>query len=331
MARRFTARRMPVLRALAVAACLAWPLQAGAQPQPPAQPRPGAPRAWQIEAVAGMARLSPDDLNARVAYDTVWLDYLRAAQVTQQHDGELLELSDATPFAVRVTKRMGRHWTAGGGFSYFSSRRASAASGSYRYTVIDPRAQEYQREFAQSLEVDPLELEVRDYFPHGLVGYDVGLGTRLRLGGTLALGWVVADCTVTRSSAALGGFYATSNRTDLEMTGRGGGVAADALLVARLAVTSRVGVLAEGGYSWHQVKNVTGTRESAQRIQDGEATEVEREVVARAEGRWINQAVTVQTATGGWRGTVPSIGGDGPPFTLSLSGWQFRVGVSFGL
>jgi len=29
--------------------------------------------------------------------------------------------------------------------------------------------------------------------------------------------------------------------------------------------------------------------------------------------------------------TVPSIGVDGAPFTLSLSGWQFRVGVSFGL
>jgi hypothetical protein len=330
MARRFTARRMPVLRALAVTACLAWPLLAGAQPQPPAQPRPGAPRAWQIEAVAGMARLSPDDLNARVAYDTVWLDYLRAAQVTQQHNGELLALGDATPFAVRVTKRMGRHWTAGGGFSYYSSQAASAASAAYRYTVIDPKAQEYQREFAQSLEVDPLELEVRDYFPHGLVGYDVGLGSRLRLGGTLALGWVVADCSLTRSSASLGGFYVTSNRSDLEMTGRGGGVAADALLVARVALTSRVGVLVEGGYVWHEVKNVSGTHDSVQRIQDGEATEVEREVVARADGRWINQAVTVQTATGAWRGTVPSIGVEGPPFTLDLSGWQFRAGVSFG-
>jgi hypothetical protein len=231
---------------------------------------------------------------------------------------------------VRVTKRLGRHWLVGGGLSYFSSEAASSASASYRYMVIDPKAQEYQREFAQALMVDPLVLEVRDYFPHGLVGYDVGLGSRLRLGGALSAGWVVADCTLTRSSDAVGGFYATSTRTDLEMTGRGGAIAADALLAARLSVTSRVGVVVEGGYSWHEVKNVAGTRESAQRIQDGEATEVEREVVARAEGRWINQAVTVQAASGVWRGTVPSIGGDGPPFTLSLSGWQFRVGVSFG-
>jgi hypothetical protein len=317
--------RLTVRRILALAALLLWPVRAVAQPQP------GAPPTWQIEALVGFTRLSPDDLNARVEYDTAWLDYLRTAQVAQQHEGELLELGDATPFAVRVTKRMGRHWMVGGGFSYFSSRQASSASASYRYTVIDPRAQEYQREFAQSLEVDPLVLEVRDYLPHGLVGYDVGFGSRLRLGGTLAAGWVVADCTLTRSSAALGGFYATSSLTDLEMTGRGGGVAAEALLVARLAVTSRVGVVVEGGYSWHEVKNVTGTRDSTQRIQDGEATEVEREVVGRAEGRWINQAVAVQTASGTWRGTVPSIGVDGPPFTLSLSGWQFRVGVSFGL
>ena len=98
-------------------------------------------------------------------------------------------MGDATPFAVRVTRRVGRHWLVGGGFSYFSSEAASSASASYRYTVVDPKAQEYQREFAQSLEVDPLVLEVRDYFPHGLVGYDVGLGSRLRLGGTLAAGW----------------------------------------------------------------------------------------------------------------------------------------------
>ena len=322
---RLTVRCTPVRRNLALLLFLAWPLRVAAQPQP------GAPPAWQIEAVAGIARVSPDDLNARVAYDTAWLDYLRTAQAAQQHKGELLELGDATPSAVRVTKRVGRHWSVGGGFSYVSSRQTSSASASYRYTVIDPRAQEYQREFAQSLEIDPLALEVRGYFPHGLVGYDVGFGSRLRLGGTLTAGWVVADCTLTRSSAALGGFYTTSSLTDLEMTGRGSGVAADALVVARLAVTSRVGVLAEGGYSWHEVKNVTGTRESAQRIQDGEATELEREVVGRADGRWINQAVTVQTASGAWRGTVPSIGGDGSPFTLSLSGWQFRVGLSFGL
>ena len=67
---------------------------------------------------------------------------------------------------------------------------ASSASAAYQYTVVDPRAQEYPRRFSQSLEVDPLVLEVRDYLPHGLVGYDVGFGSRLRLGGTLAAGWV---------------------------------------------------------------------------------------------------------------------------------------------
>ena len=54
----------------------------------------------------------------------------------------------------------------------------SSASASYRYKVVDPRAQEYQREFAQALDVDPLMLEVRDYLPHGVVGVDVALGSR---------------------------------------------------------------------------------------------------------------------------------------------------------
>ena len=114
------------------------------------------------------------------------------------------------------------------------------------------------------------------------------------------------------------------------MTGRGSGFAADALLTVRLALTARVGVLVEGGFAWHEVKNVPGTLASAERIQDGEATEVEREVVGRAEGRWINQPVTVQAASGTWRGTVPSIGDDGPPFTLSLSGWRSGRGCRSG-
>jgi hypothetical protein len=310
---------------LVLAAFLAWPLQAAAQPSS------GAPPAWRIEALVGMAQVSPDDLNARVEYDTAWLDYLRTAQVTQQHEGELAEVGDARPFTVRVVRRVGRHWSVGGGFSYFSSRQASSASASYRYTIVDPRAQEYQRVFAQSLEVDPLVLEVRDYLPHGVLGYDVALGSRVRLGGTLAAGWVIADCELVRSSASLGGFYATDRRIELAMTGQGSGFAADALLTGRLAIAWRLALLVEGGFAWHEVTNVTGTLESTQRIQDGEATEVELEQVWHAEGRWVNQPVSVQTASGAWRGTVPWIGGEGSPFRLSLSGWQFRVGVSFGL
>ena len=315
----------PSRRTVVLVALLAWPLAAAAQPAPGALP------AWHIEALAGVAGVAPADLNARVAYDSTWLDYLRTAQVTQQHDGALTAVEDAVPFAVRLKRRLGRRWSVGAGFSYFSSEAASSASASYRYTVVDPNAQEYQRAFVQSLEVDPLVLEVRDYFPYGLVGYDAGLGGRLRVGGLLAAGWSIADCTLTRSSKALGGFYPFDRRTDLEMTGRGSGFAADALITARLALTARVGLLVEGGFAWNDVTHVSGTLASTQRIQDGEATEVELEQVARTDGRWINQPVSVQTATGPWRGTIPWIGGQGSPFTLNLSGWHWQAGVSFGL
>jgi len=97
MMSRLAVRPTTVRCGFALVMVLAWPLRAAAQPQP------GAPPSWQIEAVVGFARVSPDDLNARVEYDTAWLDYLRSAQVTQQHDGGLLDLGDATPFAVRVS------------------------------------------------------------------------------------------------------------------------------------------------------------------------------------------------------------------------------------
>ena len=57
-----------------------------------------------------------------------------------------------------------------------------------------------------------------------------------------------------------------------------------------------------------------------------------RATIVRADDRgWVNQPVTVQVSSGPWQGSVPAIGTQGTPFTLNLSGWQVRVGVSFGL
>ena len=53
--------------------------------------------------------------------------------------------------------------------------------------------------------------------------------------------------------------------------------------------------------------------------------------MSQSDGRWMNQPATVQTSGGPGQGSVPAIGTQGTPFTLNLSGWQVRVGVSFGL
>jgi len=291
---------------------------------------PAVAGAWALDAVAGIGKVSPDDLNARAAYDATWLNYLRAAQITQEHSGDIRELKDTLPVSVRLTKRIRRNWSVGGGMSVVFGRQASSEGATYRYTVTDPKAQEYQRTFAQSLEIDPLEFEVRTLVPHGLLGFDIGLGRRVRLGGLLAAGWGFAKCTLRRSSISQGGFYVTNHRDDLDMTGEGSGPSADLLLTGRLALTSRVGLLLEGGFAWLNVHDITGTLDRTQRIQDGEATSVELEQASRSEGRWVNQAASIQTSSGTWKGTVPSIGAQGAPLTLSLSGWQFRAGVSFG-
>ena len=296
-----------------------------------AQPSAGVPPKWQVEAVGGLAFIIAGDLNSRVEYDTTLINYLGTAQAQQQHEGELLQLTDAHPIAVRVLRRLSRHWSVGAGFSFFTTQQSSSASASYRYTVIDPRAQEYQREFSQTLSVDPLVLTVHDYLPHGVVRFDVALMRRLQMGASLHAGWLVADCEIARTQATQGGFYPTSRRVELAMTGRGGGLAGEALITARLALARRLGLLLEGGYALHQVKNVTGTQNSTVQIQDGEATAVELEQVSQSDGRWMNQPATVQTSGGPWQGSVPAIGTQGTPFTLNLSGWQVRVGVSFGL
>ena len=99
---------------------------------------------------------------------------------------------------------------------------------------------------------------------------------------------------------------------------------------AQMALTSRLGLLREGGYALHEVGKVSGTLNTTLQIQDGEATAVELDQASRSEGRWVNQVVTVQTSSGPGQDSVPAIGRQGTPFTLNRSGWQVRVGVSFG-
>ena len=286
---------------------------------------------WQVEAVGGLTGIAAKDLNSRVDYDTTFINYLSTAQVQQQHEGELIQVTDANPIAVRMLRRLSRHWSVGAGFSFFTTQQSSSANASYRYTVIDPRAQEYQREFSQTLSVDPLVLTVHDYLPHGVVRYDMALARRLQLGASLHAGWVLADCEITRTQATQGGFYPTSRRTMLDMKGSGGGPAGEGFLSAQLSFARRLGLLLEGGYALHHVKKVTGILKTTLQLQEGEATAVELEQVARSEGRWVNQPVTFQTSNGSRQGSVPAIGTQGTPFTLNLSGWQVRVGVSFGL
>jgi len=113
----------------------------------------------------------------------------------------------------------------------------------------------------------------------------------------------------------------------VSVEGRGNGPAGDALVTARVAVTGRLGVLAEAGYAWHEIRKFTGTSESTMVTQDGEATEIELSQTTRSEGRWVNQPVAYQRGVGVWYGTTPAVGGVGSPFTLDLSGWRFTIGL----
>jgi hypothetical protein len=294
-----------------------------------AQPANTQPPRWRVDIVGGWAGVTAADLNARVDYETAILDALRSQPVQQTHDGALLELDHASPIGGRVLRRLGGHWSLGAGFSAFSAEQASSATASYRYTVVDPRAQEYQRQFSSEITVDPLMLQAREYFPYARVGYDLALGRRLTIGAALDAGWLFAECELDASEAVVGGFYPTSDTSTVHMSGRGNSFGADALVSARINLTPRWGLLVEGGRAWHDVKNVTGSVSATAVTQDGEATEPELTQTRQADGRWMNRPV--QANAGRWQGTVPDIGMQGSPFTLSLSGWQVRFGVSLGL
>ncbi len=288
-----------------------------------AQSPAGESRRWQIELVGGLTGLRAGDLNAQADYETALLDQLRTVQIQQSHQGALVKLDRAFPIGGRVVRRLGDHWSAGAGFTFFSARERSAAQASYQYTVVDPHAQEFQRAFDEAITVDPLLLRVREYMPHLLVRYDRPLGRRVRVGASLHTGWVFADCRLEQAQSILGGFYPVNRTSTQEMTGKGSSLAGSAWLLARVSITGRLGLLVEGGRTWHDVKNVTGSGTWTSVTQDGEATEVELTQTRQADGRWLNQPVTYQSAAGSWHGTVPSHRGPGKPVlseSLGLAG-----------
>ena len=296
-----------------------------------AQPAPDPPPRLHVEVVGARAVLSPADLDTLVDYETAIVDHLRTQQVQQTHEGDLGKMARAFPIGARVVRTFGRQLSLGAGFSWFAASRGSSAKASYSYTVVDPTAQYYQRSFSETITIDPLDLTIHEYFAHAVVRYDWIARPRLRLGTSLHAGWLVAECTARRGRTITGGFYPTYRANTTELDGRGNGPAGDALLTARVALTRRLGVLAEAGYALHEIRKVTGSSRTTAVTQDGEATSVELEQTTESRGRWTNEAVTYQTGNGLYRGTVPAVGGQGNPFTLSLSGWRVRLGVSVGL
>ncbi len=224
-----------------------------------------------------------------------------------------------------------RHWAIGAAFSFLSVTQQSSTSATYNYSLVDPRAQEYQREYAETDGVDPLVLKAREYLTQAVLRYERPLWSRVSLGASVGAGWLVADNHLEYARATEGGFYPIRRSSAWSMTGNGQAPAVDAWLTARVAVTKRVGLLLEGGYAWHQVRTVNGSGAFEGITQDGEAAEVELSRTYRVTGRWVNQSTTFQSGGTRWQGTIPAIGVDGSAYTLSLSGWRVNLGLSVGL
>ena len=252
------------------------------------RPAPAAPSTWQIEAVVGIGAVSPDDLNARVAYDTAWLDYLRAAQVTQQHDGAARGIA-ATPCPFTVASDEAE--SAATGRWAGDSRTSPAGKPPPRRRPIatrstDPTAQEYQRTVRRSRSTSTRWSSTFATICRTACWASTWrLAARLRLGGSIAAGWVVRRVRTARSSVAQGGFYATDRRD------RPGHDRAGQRPGRRPPVDRPAGAAGRFGCWWRAGSPGTNVsrhhrhaRQSTQRIQDGEATEVELEQTAAPRG-----------------------------------------------
>jgi len=235
------------------------------------------------------------------------------------------------PFAVRLKRRLGRRWSVGA-FSRTSParrprprRRPIATRWSIRTLRSTSGPLSSLSRWTRSC------WRSRDYFPYGLVGYDAGLGGRLRVGGLLAAGWSIADLHADEVIEGAGRVLPLRPPPRPGETGRGKRLRRRRADYPRGWPSRPVSAcLVEGGFAWNDVTHVSGTLASTQRMPGWRGDRGGTGAGGTDRRAWVNQPV----ACNGHRtvpATIPWIGGQGSPFTLNLSGWTAGRGVSFGL
>ena len=173
-----------------------WPRRCRPRRRP--RPRRRGPRTWQLEAVAGIGDVSPDDLNARAVYDAAWLNYLRTRAGRRRSTRARSGSCEDTIAGGRAPHEADAPALVGRGRDVVRLRPAGLVRRGRPIATPSPIPR--PRNTSASSRSRSRSTRSSSRFATlsrtALLGFDVALGRRLRLGGTLAAGWGFADCTL---------------------------------------------------------------------------------------------------------------------------------------
>jgi hypothetical protein len=302
----------------------------------------------QIEFYGGFSMLNPIDLNQRSEYDTTYERYYTEDRYSYYHflygdyftysgqiEGEFKKIKHALPMGVRVKYCLNPAISVSLGFRYLSKSEDSQVTHRYDVRSINPDAVTFYDEFFFVRENTPYTLSVKGYAPLIGVHYKVRRNQPVNFEGYVSVGPFFAKCGFMRQrhyrQTNLYGYWYEQNLT-YEIEGKGTGIVLDAGVRMNVEVLKNIDLFIEGGYSYQRAGNVIGPGSRETVFTDLNSSEYTES--STWEGKW---AVISGSFDSGW-GELPyqfpsnEYGTEGlSGFSIDLSGFQLRIGVSLKL
>jgi len=303
---------------------------------------------FQIEVYGGFSLLNPVDLNRRAEYDHSYEQYFTEDRYSYYHslygnfvtysgqrEGEFKKIKHALPMGVRIKYCLNPSISVSFGFKYLSKEQNSQVTHRYDVRTVNPDALHFYDEFSSIIENAPYTLSVTGYAPLVGIHYKVGRNRLVNFESYVTAGPLFASCRFARQryfrqSNAYGYWY--ERNLFYEIEGKGTGIALDAGVRVNIEVIKNIDLFVEGGYSYQRVGNISGPGRSETGYTDLNSVGYTESL--SWEGTW---AVVSSSFSNEW-GELPyqfpsnEYGTQGlSDFSLNLSGFQLRVGVSLKL
>jgi hypothetical protein len=303
---------------------------------------------FQIEFYGGFSLLNPVDLNRRVEYDHSYEQFFTEDRYRYYHslygnyftysgqrEGEFKKIKHALPMGIRIKYCLNSSISISFGFKYLSKEQNSRVTHRYDVRSVNPDAVYFYDEFSSTRENAPYTLSVSGYAPLVGIHYKVGRNRSINFEGYVTAGPLFAACRFARQryyrlENSYGYWYEQSLTYEIE--GKGTGIVLDAGVRVNIEVIKNIDLFIEGGYSYQRAGSISGP--------------------GRSETGYIDVNSSGYTESGSWEGTWAIISGSLDrewgvqpyrfpgseygtrglsDFSLNLSGFQLRAGVSFKL
>ena len=290
---------------------------------------------FQLELFQGYTSLNPSDLNLKaVALQnrfehafSAYYAYLNNIQYLNSYDqnrgGEFRSLKRAFPSGVRLKYYISKLLAVSLGFKYLAKAEVSEVS--EQFSIVENSG---RRSF-DNYDFTPFKQNVSGYIPNFGVHVGINVSDFLRMETFLSGGPIFSSFgfSYTYHIETFYGDSGVSESSDyfMEMNGKGKGLALESGVQMSLDMGRNVSVLVECGYAYQKVKNLSGS-----------GTEDNAGLIQSWEGNWMIKEYVIYRPWGNITRTWPSNYWMGEEhlkirdFELDLSGWQFKLGLSYG-